>query len=181
MLDSSVRWVVLVSLVLPLSCSDDPAGGDGGSGARDGAESTDLAVDARLDLPPRRDGSRPDHTVVYDDFSGPDAPPADGRPGPDGSSPFMCGPRYCEGTFQYCKKTAPGVCGGQPVPDAGSCPAGCTPTTCPGGANVCLCSSYSCESRPAGCSDCRCLTGLPSSCSCTKDARGHLTVQCASP
>ncbi len=95
-------------------------------------------------------------------------------------TPFTCGDNKTCYPNQYCKRTTPGVCGGNPMTDAGMCPPNCSPGGCPSGANDCTCHTYECLALPAGCFSCSCFT-LPGGCTCSESKSGGIHVSCAMP
>ena len=98
-----------------------------------------------------------------------------------GPSQFACGDSLMCVMGQYCEETLPGACGGNPLPDAGTCPANCQATTCPGSPGpVCVCRSYACKQRPVGCLSCSCLN-VASHCTCKVNAHGIPEVTCSMP
>ncbi|MBW2736724.1 MAG: hypothetical protein JRH20_30425, partial [Deltaproteobacteria bacterium] len=88
--------------------------------------------------------SNDDDPTLVDDCGCVDAPY------PDLSGGFGCGQTLNCQVGEYCVESLGGVCGGDPLPDAGTCPANCVPTLC--GTNttdkVCLCTGYSCTALP---------------------------------
>lgn len=98
----------------------------------------------------------------------------------DLSGGFPCGASSTCQSGQYCEEITPGACGGNLVPDAGTCPANCMPTSCGGGGEqYCMCRSYSCQALPAGCTSCSCYTPT-SGCTC-QETDGGPHVSCAMP
>jgi hypothetical protein len=100
---------------------------------------------------------------------------------------FACGAkRTCTTAQEYCREVAPGPCGGPTPGDAGTCPADCVLTPClPGGQNVCLCKTYSCEPLPPQCSSCGCLNDpmcvAVTGPMCAQTPSGSITVSCGMP
>jgi hypothetical protein len=108
-----------------------------------------------------------------DSATGPDAATGDSSGG------FACGSGLTCQAGQYCEQTSPGQCGGDPVPDAGTCPTGCDRITCPNSQSYCSCNTRSCKPLPSGCTSCSCFTP-PVGCTC-QDGAGGSFVSCAMP
>ena len=98
----------------------------------------------------------------------------------DLSAGFACGATLSCKSGEYCESSSPGACGGDPVPDAGTCPANCVPTNCGSGSEqVCLCTGFSCKALPSGCTSCSCYTPM-AGCTCSETGGGP-HVSCAMP
>jgi len=115
-------------------------------------------------------------------FEVPPMPCSDAGVGDGGAVSFKCGAsKTCAIGTQRCDSRGQGMCGGPPVPDAGTCGPNCSATTCgSSSAPVCMCTTYSCVALPTACNDCKCL-GLPSYCVCKKDADGSIHTSCPAP
>jgi hypothetical protein len=177
--DLALRLCASLALLAFAGCSDDGLSpvdrGSGDATARDGAPADGPVRDGALADGPVRDHAPGDRAAT-------EGAPGDGATGDarwkDTGGAFPCGASRICSAGQYCQSQAPGRCGGNPVPDSGTCPPDCRPTSCPGGHYVCLCIGYQCLKLPAGCGDCACLKKHAGpGCACTSKY-GGLYLDC---
>ena len=99
----------------------------------------------------------------------------------DGGLSAACGALLSCGTTEYCENISPGFpCSGDLVSDAGVCKPNCSPVTCGGSVQRCVCNTFTCKSLGA-CTDCACLEKNNPTCSCQVGEGGVLLVHCAMP
>ena len=96
---------------------------------------------------------------------------------------FSCGPKACQKGAEYCKPRGTGSCSG-PAPGAdGKCPKYCQKMDCGRTEGTCLCTTYSCQQYPAGCTDCECIKKkVPGGVGCICEKKdGGILLNCPAP
>lgn len=92
---------------------------------------------------------------------------------------FACGPTQCQSGKEYCQRTIGGVRPSCNMPGQASCPSNCRPRglNCSDGKVRCDC-GWKCIAFPPACTDCKCLSTGPCTCS---TSNGNVSVTCALP